>query len=182
MTTATVVVIIIVAAIVVAALAWYFLRQRRSQHLRSHFGPEYEHAVRQYGGRTQAEEALAARQKRMERFHIHPLSAHERERFENQWHDVQARFVDDPAGSIQDADRLVGDLMVARGYPMTEFEHRVEDISVDHPHVVKNYRVAHEIALRHERGEAATEDLRRAVVCYRELFDELLERHPVGRR
>lgn len=180
--TTTTAVIIIAAVIVIAALAWYFLRQRRSQTLRSHFGPEYDHAVRQYGGKTQAEEALAARQKRMEKFHVHPLSAHERERFDNQWHDVQARFVDDPPVSIREADRLVCDLMVARGYPMTEFEHRVEDISVDHPRVVRNYRAAHDIAMRQEKGEASTEDLRQALVYYRELFDDLLEKHPAGSR
>ena len=77
MTTTTILVIIAVVIIVAAALAWYFLRQRRSQTLRSRFGPEYEHAVRQYGGPAQAEEALRAREKRMERIHVHPLSVGE---------------------------------------------------------------------------------------------------------
>jgi hypothetical protein len=171
----TVAIIIIAAVIVIAALAFVFTRQRRSQKLRSHFGPEYDHVVREYGSQAKAEDALAARQKRMERVHIRPLRPEEREQFAERWHDVQAHFVDDPAGSIRDADALVTELMRTRGYPMGEFELRAENLSVDHPKVVRNYRAAHEIALRRERGEASTEDLRHGLVYYRDLFEELLE-------
>ncbi len=173
----TTAVIIIVAVIVVALVAWFLFRQRRSQELRRKFGPEYDHAVREFGARSKAEGALAARQKRMERIHIHSLSPEERDRFADEWHSVQSRFVDDPPGSIQEADRLVNQVMQARGYPMAEFERRAEDLSVEHPHVVRNYRAAHAIALRRDKGEASTEDLRKALVYYRDLFDELLGVH-----
>jgi hypothetical protein len=174
--------ILVAAIVVVAVAAWMFFKRQRSAKLRSKFGPEYEHAVRQYGGPSKAEDALTARQKRMEKIHIHPISNTEHDRFADLWHGVQSRFVDDPSGSIREADRLVADVMVARGYPMTDFEHRAEDISVDHPRVVKNFRTAHDIALRDERGEANTEDLRHALVCYRELFEELLEAPVASRR
>jgi len=88
---------------------------------------------------------------------------------------VQTHFVDDPRGSVSAADELVTRVMQARGYPMSDFEQRAADISVDHPRVVDNYRAAHEIALRHRRGEATTEDLRNAIIYYRSLFDELLQ-------
>jgi hypothetical protein len=39
----------------------------------------------------------------------------------------------------------------------------------------QNYRAAQTIAARDERGEADTEELRKAVVHYRVLFDEMLE-------
>jgi hypothetical protein len=42
--------------------------------------------------------------------------------------------------------------MKARGYPVSDFEQRVADISVDHPHVVENYRAAADIARRHIRA------------------------------
>jgi hypothetical protein len=181
MTTATL--LIIIGVVIVAAMvAWYFLRQERSKKLRSHFGPEYEHAVEQYGGQGKAEDALVARQKRREKANIQSLSHPERERFAVQWHNVQSEFVDDPARSIQDADRLVCEVMTARGYPMLEFENRAEDLSVDYPHVVRNYRAAHAIASRHENGQASTEELRQALVYYRDLFDELLEAHVAGPR
>jgi hypothetical protein len=58
---------------------------------------------------------------------------------------------------------------------MVDFERRAADISVDHPALVETYRSAQAIALRDQRGEASTEELRKAVVYYRTLFDELLE-------
>src|SRR5579859_3336899 len=172
--TVTSIVILIAAVIVAAAVVGYMLQQRqRSRRLRSRFGPEYERAVREHGSPDKAERALLAREKRMEKVHIRSLSASEHDRFADQWHEIQARFVDDPAGSIRAADRLVYDVMQARGYPMGDFEHRAEDISVDHPHVVRNYRSAHEIALSEKEGKASTEDLRQGLVYYRDLFDEL---------
>jgi len=180
--TATGIVLIIIAVIVVGVLAWYLMRERRTTRLRSRFGPEYDFAMREFGNRPKAEDALAAREKRMEKIHVHSLSPEERDRFADQWHEIQARFVDDPPGSIDQADRLVCDLMRARGYPMAEFEHRAEDLSVDHPHVVRNYRAAHQVAQRHEKGQASTEDLRQGLVYYRDLFDEPLDAHVAGRR
>ena len=180
--TTTGIVLIIIAVLAVAVLAWYLMRERRTKELRSRFGPEYDHALREFGDRPKAEDALAARQKRREKLNIHPLSNDERDRFADNWHELQARFVDDPSGSIQDADRLVCDVMRARGYPMSEFEHRAEDLSVDHPHVVRNYRAAHQIAMRREQGQANTEDLRQGLVYYRDLFDELLDAHVAGHR
>lgn len=120
--------------------------------------------------------------RRMEKIHIHGLSSEDQQRFIEQWQVIQRDFVDDPAQSIQRADTLVCDVMRARGYPMSNFEHRAEDISVDHPQVVQNFRAAHMIAERHEHGQAGTEDLRQGLVYYRNLFDELLEANPAGER
>ena len=180
--TATGIILLIVAVAVIAVLAWYLARERRSKRLRSRFGPEYDHTLREIGSRPKAEEALARREKRVEKIHVHSLSRDEHDRFAQEWHDVQARFVDDPPGSIEEADRLVCDVMRARGYPMSDFERRAEDLSVDHPLVVRNYRAAHAIATRREKGQASTEDLRQALVYYRDLFDELLEAHVAGPR
>jgi hypothetical protein len=179
MNTATALILIGVL-IVVAIGVWYFLMERRSRGLRTRFGPEYERAVHDYGDRSRAENALLERQRRREKIEVHSLTPAQREKFYDQWRQVQARFVDDPAGSIQEADQVVCDVMKTRGYPMSEFESRAEDLSVDYPHVVRNYRLAHDIAMRHEKGQATTEDLRKALVYYRDLFDELLEAHVAG--
>jgi len=50
--------------------------------------------------------------------------------------------------------------MSTRGYPVSDFEQRAADISVDHPLVMENYRTAHAIAVRQTQGQANTEDLR----------------------
>lgn len=182
-TTGVIILVIIIIAVAVAlGLYWSYLRRRRSQELRARFGPEYERTFRQYGETAKAEQDLTAREKRLEKVHIRPLTDSEREHFQEQWQRVQAHFVDDPAGTIQEADQLVGDVMNTRGYPVADFERRADDISVDYPHVVSNYRVAHEIALSHQSGKASTEDLRKAVVCYRKLFEELVEAHAAPRR
>jgi hypothetical protein len=181
MTTATLLIITAIV-VIVAIVAWYLLRTERSKKLRSQFGPEYTHAVEEYGNQAKAEDALIARQKRREKLQIRSLSIQERENYARQWHEVQSHFVDDPASSIQDADRLVCEAMAARGYPMTEFESRADDLTVDYPHVVRNYRAAHSIASRGDEGKASTEDLRQALVYYRNLFDELLEAHVAGPR
>ena len=115
----------------------------------------------------------------MERLHIRPLNSDDAARFSDAWRVIQARFVDDPKGAVVEADRVIGDVMQVRGYPVADFERRVEDISVDHPTVVMNYRAARDIAEEHER--ASTEDLRQAMVHYRALFHELLEVTPAPR-
>ena len=117
---------------------------------------------------------LDKRADRVESFHIEPLGPGDRARFAESWRRVQARFVDGPGGAVTEADQLLRDVMSTRGYPVSDFEQRAADISVDHPLVLENYRAAHEIALRQMGGKATTEDLRQAMVHYRTLFEELV--------
>ena len=170
----------IVAGVVVVALlavaAWLFSqRKKQSARLQQRFGPEYGRTVGELGGRTKAESELKAREKRVEQLSITPLAPAEATRFSQAWSALQGRFVDNPKGVVLQADQLVRELMVKRGYPMGDFERRAADISVDHPTVVEHYRAAQAIAARDERGEADTEELRKAVVHYRVLFDEMLD-------
>ncbi len=167
----TVIAVVVVIAIIVVLLG----RKRRSQQLKERFGPEYDRVVRKEGAVGKAESVLEIRAKRLEKFEIRPLSRAQRTDFGNGWMSVQTAFIDNPQGSLVEADQLITEIMQTRGYPMSNFEQRVADISVDHPVVVENYRTAHDIAVRHGRGQASTEDLRKAIVHYRSLFDELLE-------
>lgn len=169
---------IILAAVVVLGLvaigAWFY-RRKQSHNLQERFGPEYGRTVSELGGRTKGESELKAREKRVERLDILPLAPPEAARFTEAWRALQSRFIDNPKGVVVEAEQLVRELMEKRGYPMGDFERRAGDISVDHPDVVANYRSAQAIAVRDQRGSADTEELRRAVVHYRALFDELLE-------
>jgi LPXTG-motif cell wall-anchored protein len=170
---------IILAGVVVIALialaAWFFYQKKQSHRLKQRFGPEYGRTVDDLGSRTKAESELKAREKRVEHLDILPLTPSEAARFSQAWNALQGRFIDNPKGVVVQADQLVRELMLKRGYPMGDFERRAADISVDHPAVVDHYRAAQAIAVRDERGEADTEELRKAVVHYRALFDELLE-------
>ena len=173
---------VIVAVIVVLALlavaAWFLYRHRQSERLEQRFGPEYDRVVNEMGSRDKAEAELMAREKRVSRLRIVSLQADDAEHFAHAWRLLQGRFVDDPRGVVAEADKLVRELMGRRGYPMDDFDHLAADISVDHPAVVSNYRAARDIAVRDSRGESDTEELRRSVVHYRALFDDLLEVGP----
>lgn len=171
----TPVVVLTLLVIVLAAVAFAFwLQNRRTANLKSRFGPEYHRTVSEIGSQSKAEAVLHQRETRVKTFDIKPLSAEQRDRFVAIWRKVQADFVDDPKAAVTHADDLLGEVMETSGYPVSDFDQRSEDLSVDHPEVVQNYRVAHEIALRHARGEASTEDLRQAMLHYRALFDDLV--------
>ena len=168
-----------VAVLIIAVLALLYVRKRRSKsttaELRKKFGPEYDHAVLVHGAGRKAESKLEDREKRVEKLNIRNLDPLEHERYLKSWEAVQSRFVDSPKGAVTEADDLVSSVMKARGYPVSDFEQRAADISVDHPRVVENYRSAHEIALRVGKDAATTEDLRTAMIHYRSLFEELVQ-------
>jgi hypothetical protein len=177
LTTTELAVIIAFVVIVVAGIATVLLlrKGRRTARLRSKFGgAEYARAVKEGGNRRRAEAGLQRRAERVESFHVQPLAPGDRTRFEDSWRKIQGRFVDGPPVAVAEADLLLGDVMSKRGYPVSDFEQRAADISVDHPAVMENYRAAHEIALRQTTGKANTEDLRQAMIHYRTLFEELV--------
>jgi hypothetical protein len=166
-----------VVILIIVGLAWLYVRQRRgtTAGLQQRFGTEYELAVREHGSGRKAEAKLADREKRVEKLNIRDLEPMERERFLKQWESLQSRFVDSPKGAVTEADDLVSSLMRTRGYPVSDFDQRAGDMSVDHPRVVENYRSAHEISLRARKEQATTEDLRTAMIHYRSLFEELVQ-------
>jgi hypothetical protein len=168
-------IIIAVVLLLGAAFAFAMFRRRRSEDLKRRFGTEYDRTVEMQGDRAKAEADLLARTARVEKLDIHPLAPGDRDRFVDRWRATQASFVDNPVGAVAQASALVDEVMRARGYPVAEFERRAADISVDHPRFVENYREAHAIALAAQRGTARTEDLRRATVHYRDLFEDLLD-------
>lgn len=161
--------------VLLVLVGWLVERKRRSEKLRQKFGPEYDRVVLQQGDAHKAEAMLAEREKRVSKFSIRHLTMADRERYVNEWAAVQRRFVDDPAMAVMEADSLVTALMATRGYPMTDFEQRAADISVNYPRVVQNYRAARLIVGRHSKGQATTEEMRQAMVHYRSLFEELVE-------
>jgi hypothetical protein len=168
-------IVIAVVVVLLVAGALVTVQRRRSAQLQQRFGPEYERVVEDSGSRRDAERELADRTKRREQLDIKPLTPAARERYSSAWQAVQTRFVDAPGPAVAEADRLVSEVMQERGYPMDDFEQRAADISVDHPQLVDNYRSAHDLAVRSDAGDATTEELRRAMVHYRSLFEELLE-------
>jgi len=172
--TQTLAIVIVVAVLLVGLVAWFAYGQVQTARLKKRFGPEYDAVLRRAGSKAKAEAELRRREKRVLKFEIVPLSATDVARFSQAWTRLQGSFVDDPKGVLIEADRLVREVLLKRGYPVADFDLRAADISVDHPVVVDNYRAAQRIVSLDQRGEATTEDLRKAVVHFRALFDELL--------
>jgi hypothetical protein len=175
-------VVVLTAVIVIVAVAALFVLRRRSAKLRARFGPEYDRVVAEKGSRFKAEAELESVEKRVKSYSLKPLSAVDRERFQQSWRTIQATFVDDPARALSEADQLLGTVMLARGYPPSDFENRAVEISVDHATVVEHYRAGHEIAVRHSQRQGTTEDLRKGMIHYRALFDELMGEERVPQR
>ncbi|HEY4011878.1 MAG TPA: hypothetical protein VGM06_00960 [Polyangiaceae bacterium] len=175
--TTTVIIVLLIGVAAIALIAVAASRQSRSRRaaLKRRFGPEYDRAVLFFGNPAHAERDLAARERRMARFHLRDIDDVTRQRFATAWTAVQARFIDDPAQAVVAANDLIKEVMLAIGYPADEFEQRTKDLSVAHPNVVQHYRAAHLLAESNQAGHADTEELRQAVVHYRALFTELVE-------
>ena len=179
-TTTTIIIVVLVVVIVGIILGLVFTRRKRSEQLHEHFGPEYDRTVQTAGDEKKAQTELDERQKHVKALNIRPLSIDERERYLADWTSVQSKFVDEPGQAIIDADGLIMEVMQVRAYPVSDFEQRAADISVNYPALVSNYRAAREIAVKNEQHQADTEELRQAMIHYRSLFEELLQLEAVA--
>jgi hypothetical protein len=169
--------IVIAGILVVGALAWLNAQRRKAAAagLRQRFGPEYDRTVQRAGSERKGQATLRDREKRVEKLNIRDVEPAERERFLEQWKSAQLRFVDSPKEALTEADTLLSSLIQGRGYPESDFEQRVGNISVDYPEVAESYRTAHAVALRVGDSGTSTEELRTAMVRYRSLLEELLK-------
>src|SRR5215471_1490186 len=138
--------IVVVAVIILAAVAWLGYRYSRSRRLRQHFGPEYDRTVTEFGDRRRAEDELSRREQHVRTLQVRPLSGSDRVLFAEQWKRSQAQFVDDPSGAVASADRLLTDIIRARGYSADNPRDRLADMSAAYPQHISSYRVANEIA------------------------------------
>jgi hypothetical protein len=168
-------IVIAIACLVLIGLgAALGMGRGRSRGLRNRFGQEYDRTLESTGDKRQAERQLTARQERRRQFEIHELEPRAQSQYAEQWRAVQARFVDEPAQALRDADGMVTEVMSRRGYPMDDFEQMAADVSVDHPGEVEDYRAAHAISEASTRDAASTEDMRLGIQHYRSLFESLL--------
>ena len=177
-TTLTIIIVAaVVAVIVIAAVLWMSMRKKKEQErLQSTFGREYDETYASTGDPKTARKVLKEREERVSNYQLRPLENDQRRRFIVEWESMQASFVDDPANAVSKADRLLAEVMRARGYEtdLDDTAARIEDISVGHGDEAAAFREAAEISRLNRDGRATTEDLRRAVKDYAVVFDTLL--------
>jgi hypothetical protein len=176
-------VLAIVAAVLVlaaVAAASATAREGGGARLKRRFGPEYDRTLARYDGDDRAtRQELTERVRKYRALDRRPLDRESRERYGARWQAAQARFVDEPAAAVAEADRLIGGLAAGCGFPAAGSDEHFDALSVHHPHAVQGYRQAHALADHAGAGgRRATEDLRRALVAARGLFDELLDAAP----
>ena len=170
----TLIVILVVVALLVIGLVVLNMRKQHSDKLKNQFGDEYDRTVENADSRHAGEQALDERLDRVSQYDIRPLTSAQRDRYAATWTDVQSEFVDHPDNAMRRAHTLIDDVMRDKGYPIDDFDRQYEDLSVNHPVVVKEYRAGHDVITRHEAGDATTEEMRRGMIHYRTLFDELM--------
>lgn len=182
------IVVAVVLVLIVAAVAISVYRKKQTDQLRNDFGHEYDRAVERDGDRRSAESDLRERRKMHDSLDVRPLTTLEAGGFASRWRDAQARFVDDPDGAVADADELVADVMRTRGYDLDRVDHDgdgrdvIDLVSVDHPDHVQRYREGHDLYRRSLTGDGGTEDLRRAMVHFRALFEALVDERTADQR
>jgi hypothetical protein len=172
-----VVLILVVLGVILAAI---FIPRQRSKRFQNKYGPEYDRTVKTMGNEKKAQSEMDQRQKHVDTLNIRPLSDSERERYLADWTKIQTKFIDQPGQATVEADHLIMEVMKVRAYPVSDFEQRAADISINYPDLVSNYRLARAIANKNEHHQATTEELRQALVYYRSLVDELLKTETVS--
>lgn len=166
-----------VVALAIIAIARWRNRSSEARHadLVRRFGPEYDRLVSRGVSPERAERELSNRVARVARFDLRDLTADEQRHFAAEWQRTQARFVDDPAGAVVQADALIHALMRARRYPVArDLDAQLADLSVHHAQAVQHYRAAHRLTEGARAGQASTEQLRQAMVHHRALYVDLL--------
>ena len=175
-----IIIVVLILVILGLLLGSAFSKRQRSKKYTAKYGSDYDHTVKSMGNETKAQKEMDNRKEHVDSLNIRSLSLTEREKYLAEWKAVQAKFIDQPGPATVEADHLIMEVMQLRNYPVSDFEQRAADISINYPELVSNYRLARAIAIKNEQHKADTEELRQALVYYRSLFDELLKADTVS--
>jgi hypothetical protein len=135
-----------VALVAVLLVAFFVFRRQRGQReqkecqerARQEYGPEYERLVEERGSEREAEQELRERRERVEG-KVRPLSEESLSGYEERWQRVERTFVDDPESSLDQADRVVAEILVERNFPTHTRQEATEGIGVMYPGVVEDF-------------------------------------------
>ncbi|MGB8212712.1 MAG: hypothetical protein WCE68_04045 [Anaerolineales bacterium] len=169
-----IIIVVLVLVVLGLILGSVFSKSQRSKKYATKYGSEYDTTVKSMGNESKAQKEMDNRKKHVDSLDIRSLTLAEREKYLSEWKAVQVKFIDQPGPATVEADHLIMEVMQLRNYPVSDFDQRAADISINYPELVSNYRLARAIAIKNEQHKADTEELRQALVYYRSLFNELL--------
>jgi hypothetical protein len=161
------------ALVLVAVAILLVVRERRLVTLKRRFGDEYERAVSEYGSEAAAVRELRAREARVRKMRLRSLNQSQRRHVNGEWQKVRMLFIENPLRAVRNANHIVKTILHERGYRDEDFEHRLEDLSVDHASILGHYRAARALTEQEFDPRTATEDLRQAMVHYDAIIEEL---------
>ena len=154
------------AIIVPAFVQW---QQRRTDRLQGEDPERYFRTVEDLGN-EEGERALNESDEDELTARLHPVSAGEAQGFRHRWDTVLAQFQDDPADAVDAADRLVTEILAARGIVSLE----PAGARAAHLHSLDHYERAHATAGRSHNPGTPFADLQQAIHQYRVAVDELI--------
>jgi hypothetical protein len=171
------VLLVVILLAVVAAVAFFAFAHYRRGNAREEFGPEFERLARDRGSEKEAEQELRARREKVES-RIRPLSEDGRRRYREEWEMVERTFVDNPLLALDQADRVVTDLLAERNFPTGSRQEAAEAVGVTYSEVVEDFRDAQRIHADVTRSGEPTadesmEEMRRAIQKYRSVYERL---------
>ena len=180
--TTLLVTILVAAAILIAVVAILLAvrrrRRRRLETAREEFGPEYQRLAEERGSEEQAEKELRQKREKVEN-KVRPLPDESRERYDEEWRtNVEQTFVNDPAYSLDEADRVIESILIERNFPVSSRQEAKEGVGVMYPRLIEDFREAqkiHQESTSPEGSGADLEQMRRAIQKYRSVYDRLTQ-------
>lgn len=166
---------VLIVLILVGLTVWFGFKSLRTRKRPDKPGLASGEDTSSFDDWRPSEESLIERERTDNRLELYPLNLGEKIRYQGEWIDNQADFVDKPDKAVDEADRLTTEIMIMRGFPVADFEKRIADLAEVYPDISSDYRRGHEIAMKNQDGKASTEELREAMVCYRNVIEHLLE-------
>lgn len=163
----------VVVVIVVLLVLW--MLRRPSHQLKKQFGKEYDRTVERHDDKEAAHQELERRRQRRESFDLRSLTDDERDSYVRRWRTLQRHFTRQPATGLLEADELLAELLRDVGYPTDSFEQQAADLSAADAEVVGEYRDGHAVVTDVQQGRAGTEEIRGALLRYRDVFERVAE-------
>lgn len=131
-------VLIAVAVVIVGLIVWAAVQSSRRkaerERLRDRYGAEYDRTLAMHRSTRSAVADLKEREEQHAQLELHDLNDADRDLIRRHMATLQYRFVDDPGDVMLQTERVVTEVLRAKGYPVADDRDRgLRLFSVDHP-------------------------------------------------